>query len=800
MSLFRKAYRCIIVVLVFLLITGCFFALGKPPLAEKGQLDLREWDFSQNGPIPLKGQWELYWNTFIDPSLFSSDSTIVPDNYLTIPGLWNNIIIDNEKLNGHGFATLHLSIIFNRPRDNLGLKILTFATAAKVFVNGNLLLHSGIPGKNYPSSEPYYFPAVSGSFDSDRQLDIVIHISNFHHRKGGVWRNIMLGDYHTLKKRQTRNTMIDFFLLGSIFIMAFYHLILYVYRTNDTSALFFSLAGFSIGFRVLSTGEYYISRLYPVSWSFIIHLEYISMFLSLVFIILFVYSIFPHDMNKKIVYVFTGLCLLFILVIIFSPVSIFSYFTIPFQYMIILSGIYGIYVLVIVGIKKRESWLPMSIGFIFLLLAAINDIFHNSGILQTGNYISFGLFIFIFTQSALLAVRFSKSFTLSEKLAGELTFINKNLEGIVKSRTSEIENQKEELEMQAEHLEQAYQQLKNLDRFKQGMTAMIVHDLKNPLSLILEHSKGQNSGNREQIQKILFKIHERSKQMLNLVLNILDIQKYEDEELKLSLKTQDIGRIIDKSIESVRFLAENKNIRFDLKNIQMQVVADEEIIERVIINLLTNAIKYSPYNESVIIYGEAIRSNRYKNIEDNKHFCFYKLYVEDKGPGIPPDKVDHIFSKFGQVLERKSGKIRSTGLGLTFSKIAVEAHGGEIGFINNKHTGATFWFTIPCKKEAVSEKFKTKIVQKEDDIFEKVNRIKDILTYDEKAILQQFREKVADYEIFEISAIRREFSDFDQYQSNGITMWKEYFEQAVYTSNESLFHHLLCFFDDQKED
>jgi len=126
------------------------------------------------------------------------------------------------------------------------------------------------------------------------------------------------------------------------------------------------------------------------------------------------------------------------------------------------------------------------------------------------------------------------------------------------------------------------------------------------------------------------------------------------------------------------------------------VVVDRDVIQRVFVNLIGNAINFSPKGGTIGIEISAAGETA-------------RAAITDQGPGIPPEYHRHIFEKFGQVKSRMENKKYSTGLGLTFCKMAVEAQGGQIG-INSPSApprageagkGSTFWFTLPAggKKE-----------------------------------------------------------------------------------------------------
>ena len=237
-----------------------------------------------------------------------------------------------------------------------------------------------------------------------------------------------------------------------------------------------------------------------------------------------------------------------------------------------------------------------------------------------------------------------------------------------------LEHQQCEIKNQAEILKTANRKLIEMDEFKQGVSRMIVHDLKNPLAVILsiaENPEIKNAGN----------------QMLNLVMNILEVQKFENAQMHLNLQNSDFQILAQNVYTDFQLLFYKKSINFK-NEIKKQTIlnVDIELIERVLINLLTNATKFTPANGEIKITGkeEMLGKNN-----------FFKVEVSDTGIGIPPEFLDKIFDKFIQAEGKKSENVRSTGLGLTFCKLAVEAHGGKIGVKSELGKGTTIYFYLP---------------------------------------------------------------------------------------------------------
>ncbi|MCF8335424.1 MAG: tetratricopeptide repeat-containing sensor histidine kinase [Bacteroidales bacterium] len=237
-----------------------------------------------------------------------------------------------------------------------------------------------------------------------------------------------------------------------------------------------------------------------------------------------------------------------------------------------------------------------------------------------------------------------------------------------------IEEQQNKIIKQNEELQSTNQKLIKVDQLKQDMTNMLVHDLKNPLNVVMnlaENRQVQSAGNT----------------MYNLISNMLDVNKYEEVTLTPRWAECNLKRLISNAVEQVQLLLERKqlSIQNDIPD-EVYVNADEELITRVFVNFLNNAIEYSKENMPVILsIGEQIH-------KQGNHFI--EIYVTNYGTGISEENKNKIFNRyFGE--NQNSHQIKPTGLGLTFCKMVVEAHNGTVGVESEKGKYARFYFTLP---------------------------------------------------------------------------------------------------------
>lgn len=344
---------------------------------------------------------------------------------------------------------------------------------------------------------------------------------------------------------------------------------------------------------------------------------------------------------------------------------------------------------------------------------------------------------------------------------------NLRLEGIVAERTTEIRYQKDEIAAQATKLQTANTQLVELDGFKQGMTSMIVHDLKNPLNAILNTDEKLPLPTQFQVMR------QSGKQLLNMVLDILDVQKYEESAMNLNQEAVLAVNLPGEAIRQVGFLADQKGTKIAPSlDSDLAVNVDREIIDRVLVNLLTNAIKYSPSGATIHVSGEK---------EGNDH---YRIKVTDQGMGIKQEDLDRVFSKFSQVSAKQSGGVRSTGLGLTFCKMAVEAHGGKIGVESEIQKGSTFWFTLPITEPTG---LKVEIPQAPDTSTPVIQSF----TQEELQFLLPYVEELKETPYYKVSSLRKILKSIEPAGNLTIANWISEIETAISKVDRKRFSDLI---------
>jgi len=240
----------------------------------------------------------------------------------------------------------------------------------------------------------------------------------------------------------------------------------------------------------------------------------------------------------------------------------------------------------------------------------------------------------------------------------------------------------------ASTINRQYKRLRELEKVRENLTHMIVHDLRTPLTSMIGSLGTMKSGTLGELNPEMSEFIDMSidgaEDLLAMVNDLLDISKMEYGVIELSIQRIDLGTLVSSAMQNVSHLALDKNIYMKMdENLNgLTIDCDEEKIRRVLINLLGNAIKYTPSGGSVTV--DASRDHTGTTIK-----------VIDTGVGIPEEFHETIFEKFGQVDRWQSGQKMSTGLGLTFCKLALEAHQGRIWIESVPNNGSIFQFFLP---------------------------------------------------------------------------------------------------------
>jgi len=261
-----------------------------------------------------------------------------------------------------------------------------------------------------------------------------------------------------------------------------------------------------------------------------------------------------------------------------------------------------------------------------------------------------------------------------------------------------VKGLQDQLELKRVELEAANQELIRMQGFKESMMQMVVHDLKNPLASIMGNvqliqMQSVESTPPTRLKELLQRTQESARQLMRMILNILQIGKLEERKMTLKLEPVPLHALVQENVDEMAGLSVRDDIRLenrvqpDLPSLR----ADRELLSRVIANLLSNAFKHTPSGGRVVVEtqqeGEAVT-----------------LMVSDTGEGIPEELQPRIFEKFvAGESDASKRMLYDSGLGLTFCRLAVECHRGKIWLKSKPGEGTTVFISLPLAGPAAAQ-------------------------------------------------------------------------------------------------
>jgi two-component system sensor histidine kinase KdpD len=215
----------------------------------------------------------------------------------------------------------------------------------------------------------------------------------------------------------------------------------------------------------------------------------------------------------------------------------------------------------------------------------------------------------------------------------------------------------------------------------------ITHDFKTPLTSIKASVTGlldDLETDREQRRELLTIIDEECDRINQLVNEASEIARLESGEMQLDLGSHSIGELISAAFADCKGTTSDRTICLDVKHLDSRLLVDLSLAKRVLVHLINNAQLYSSP-------GQPIR------ITTKKHDKVHFISVEDHGPGIEEEEIDHIFEQFYRGKKQRH-RVQGTGMGLPIAKTIVEAHGGTIRVVSCVGQGSVFTFSLPAER------------------------------------------------------------------------------------------------------
>lgn len=397
--------RGVIPLIVLLVLIGLVMGLNAvflqaPVKAVDGTLDLRDWTFEQRSRVMLSGDWAFYPGQFIEPEEHTASDVESAPLWLSLPGVWSDVHLDGRPLPATGFASLALRLELPEAGRYI-LKVPTLTSSYRLWIDGepmvrNPALESLNPDRRQQSSAQYLrFTAET------REVSLLFHVSNYHHRVGGIWEPLYLAPADHVFSLKTRPVLIDI-LIGTALTLSGIFALFLAYQRNNQALFFLALFALFMALRSVTVEERILFEVFRISdWQWQQRIEHLILYASLPFLGLYLWRKAPFTFPVWLAQANASVMVCLLLIVLLTDAAVFSHTP-------LISHIFGvIYAFLALGlaldrvIEKKRGGKQFLCGALFLILAGLNDIFYANTMIESTNMLHIGALGFILCQLAL---------------------------------------------------------------------------------------------------------------------------------------------------------------------------------------------------------------------------------------------------------------------------------------------------------------------------------------------------------------------------------------------------------------
>ena len=668
--------QTIIYLLVFAFSTLPGLHAQQEPMVKKGVLDLRDYDFLTRGPVELKGEFEFYWNQMLNPADEGESGEMF---YTKVPGTWTKLRREHPEVTRYGFATYRVVILLPEKMDEIALKVKDVFSASGYFLNGKAIDYLGFPGVNkFQTVIRYNRPLMIGSVD-DQTVELLIRVSNFDNRLSGITGGITIGKVSQMEEARERELFRGHFLIGAFLIIGIYFLGLYLIRTEQYR-LYFSMLCLLMALRVVMIMEIPVIGTLNLNGLTSARLDYLNIYFFAPFFILMIRSIFPIEFPVLIFRISIWISVIFIAIVIVSPISLFSY-TMPvfFGFFILVSLVF-LYVILLAWVRGRSHAPAYTIGLIILFAGTLNDMLNEIDVINTFMIVHYTMFIYLLVYAYIFADKSNSLQKKAEALAQEVSISRKNLEGLVEERTTELKSVSDELGRQKKKLESTNKDLVEAIHARNRLFAIIGHDVRAPIGYNLQALEMliENPDLPEKEREELLRMMASSSEVTyNLLDNLLVWGRSQTGKLKATPSRVNVKELIDESLELINIGLKEKHLKVEVYVSEEHFVeADRDQLYIVIRNLVSNAMKFTPEKGNIYISSKKVNGE-------------VVISVRDTGIGIPGPIQSKLMDQQSQVSTNGTRGEKGSGLGLKICQEIMQTNKGWMEIESKSGQGTT---------------------------------------------------------------------------------------------------------------
>ncbi|OAS19228.1 sensor histidine kinase [Paenibacillus oryzisoli] len=644
---------------------------------QKGVLEIEDKGTGDQAVIPLYGDWEFYWKQWLQPADFVQ--TDLQPSYMKVPSSWPDGIVNGVSMSSHGFGTYRM--VLHVPASDVGknksLFLRAIGSAYRLWIDGIEKPGLGQVGASMEEEQPRSHINLVFFEPKQQTVEIVLQVSNYAFREGGMTREITYGDTDALIPGILKELLYDIFVIGGFLMIGIYHFIVWGMRKRDLATLLVGLIALFISMRTMFINGYLSAELLHLEdWEGLTKLEYISEVLGLITLVFLMRSLYPKEVHQGMVRIAILVSAGLFLFICVTPARIYT------ESMVLQSVLKGgilLYFTLYVGLKacvrKREGAMIHLVALLLILCAVINDTLYYLRIVQTIELLSYSIVPFVMAQAIIVSHRYVRLSRRNDVLVEELGETNRLLEVKVTDRT---------------------RSLHEANQRRTKMLANIAHDLGSPivgiqtwLQLMAQGKLPMGKDNTHITEQLL----EKTSYVKRLVDDLFELSKLESREtafkyevVNISSWFEEIHRKFEGDLadEGVILHAALTGIASGDPPVQLRI--DTFRMLRVLQNLISNAVQFSKDVSHVIELRGRVEA------ESSGVGDVFILEIADYGKGLSEAEQALVFNRFYTNRDKNE---TGSGLGLAIVQEIVEQHHGKVGVSSEKGAGSVFYCILP---------------------------------------------------------------------------------------------------------
>ncbi|GAB6928142.1 ATP-binding protein [Paenibacillus sp. JCM 10914] len=654
-----KKRRVIIIGLTLVILLPLWFMFrsilfsGEQPQAVQGRLDLKEWDFSQDGAVELNGEWEFYRGQLLTSEELQENVNAnerPSASMVAVPGKWNSYIAANGESKAQGIGTYRLVVSLRDGEGVYGVHTGNIRTAHRLFIQGQEVGASGSPGVSAEVSRPDNVPYFGFVQLPGGDVEIMVQVSNFVYSSGGIFTPILFGDKQAIMKSREAALFLDAMTLAGFLIPAMYFLLLYRMQRHERSLWYLGLFCLAAMVYVLTHGQKLLAVVWPdLPYEWFIRIQMIFSAFTYYYLLRYITSAIHGAVHRWALNLSLAATIIAVVCTLLLPTVVFSQLE-PIIYLFSL-----FIVIYVITVMVKAIWQPsedkafMFVSVLSIVMIIVVQILSLMGVYDGLIIMPLEMLMFVVTQALLLAQRFSRAF---------------------------------------DEVDQLSRKLLTLDGLKDEFMANTSHELRTPLhgivnmaQSLLEGASGKLNGKQAKELSIMVSTGRRLSTLVN---DILDFGKLKNGEIELRRQPVNLQAVTTSVLEVVSHLTVGKPI--DLKLNWPESLpwldTDEDRLRQILYNLLGNSVKFT--EQGTIEVQAAPTADG-----------FVQVSVKDTGIGIARERLTDIFQSYDQIGYTSDREYSGMGIGLSITRKLVELGGGTIWAESTLGIGSIFHFTLP---------------------------------------------------------------------------------------------------------